>query len=297
MPQLHIDLHEMGVFVGLAIPVKTEEYKSCMASWFISYPAHALKMLRKLDKEHVHFLPAGDEDYDVSELDADEITSIGERMMDETEWTSWGEFYHHSEKNILGISAFAGRALTVFRKVLPVFEVAMGFSEVIPILKLSLKHRASSKIKRTSRTPPSPSSTQQERVEYDSKERVIERNPEVVAWVKKIEESNCQVCGKTILFPNGQKTIDVHHIWPLGSPHDGYELGFDCTENAICLCPNHHREMDNGVFHIEPQTLKIIYHDDSNEYHGVELRIHPNHGLSEEYLEYHCEFIFEKWNY
>jgi len=90
--------------------------------------------------------------------------------------------------------------------------------------------------------------------------------------VKLIYDFKCQICGKGLIFQNGKKYAESHHIKPLGKPHNGPDI----LGNIICVCPNHHVLLDYG---------------------GMELNIHnlissPKHKISEEFIVYHNEFIY-----
>jgi hypothetical protein len=133
-----------------------------------------------------------------------------------------------------------------------------------------------------------------ERMEYDMVGSSIVRNQDVVDWVKTLEDDECQICGYAIELPDGTKSIDLHHIWPLGKPHFGYEKGYDRVDNAICLCPNHHREMHVGLFFIEPETYRLFFHDETNEFNNSLLRRNSEHELNVLFLDYHRDEIFNK---
>jgi predicted restriction endonuclease len=74
----------------------------------------------------------------------------------------------------------------------------------------------------------------------------------------------------TIELPDGRRYAEAHHIRPLGSPHNGP----DVAGNILCLCPNHHAELDYGVRPLELNDLRktnahaideayVYYHNDS----------------------------------
>jgi hypothetical protein len=50
-----------------------------------------------------------------------------------------------------------------------------------------------------------------------------------------------------------------------------------------------------GLFFIEPETHKIIYHDKQNPNHGKTLRINAEHNLDDEFLAYHRDTIYSRW--
>ncbi|MYN10191.1 HNH endonuclease [Pseudoduganella aquatica] len=93
--------------------------------------------------------------------------------------------------------------------------------------------------------------------------------------VKRWHNYKCQVCGESIALPNGEQYAEAHHIQPLGAPHDGPDI----AANIICVCPNHHVELDYGV-----RALRI-----------ENLRQAPGHQISDKYVQYHNEEIMRRW--
>ena len=95
----------------------------------------------------------------------------------------------------------------------------------------------------------------------------ILRDTEVARRVKSLHNFKCQICGHSILLPSGEGYAEAHHVRPLGRPHDGP----DVTNNVICVCPNHHAELDYGA-------IPIVYAD---------LRIVAGHSINKEHVDYH----------
>jgi len=60
--------------------------------------------------------------------------------------------------------------------------------------------------------------------------------------VKAIYDDACQVCGTTVSGIGGRTYSEGAHVKPLGRPH----LGPDTLDNILCLCPNHHVQLDIG---------------------------------------------------
>jgi len=180
------------------------------------------------------------------------------------------------------------------------YGLEVVFSETAPPVSLVPRESSSSASKsevetRTVEKPPPPEGLQ-ERLEYDEPVSAFPRNPRVVEWVNAVEASKCQICGKAIELPDGSRSVDIHHVWPLGYPHNGYELGYDLVDNVLCLCPNHHREMQLGIFYIQPDTYRIVYHDESNEFNGRTMLNHPQHRIGSRFLEYHRKTFFDRWS-
>lgn len=101
----------------------------------------------------------------------------------------------------------------------------------------------------------------------------ILRDTALARQVKQLHNYECQLCGHTIVLTNGSRYAEAHHIRPLGEPHNGP----DVIENIICLCPNHHAELDYGA---RPLELDDI--------HSVQ-----GHPISSTYLQYHNEIIYK----
>lgn len=96
--------------------------------------------------------------------------------------------------------------------------------------------------------------------------RII-RDTSLSRRIKHLHNHECQLCGHTILLPDGTRYAEAHHIQPLGAPHHGPDTG----ENLVCVCPNHHAELDFGV---RPLAL-------------ADLRVAPGHAVGEAFVAYH----------
>jgi hypothetical protein len=92
--------------------------------------------------------------------------------------------------------------------------------------------------------------------------------------VKEMHNYSCQLCGHFIALANGSRYAEAHHIRPLGRPHDGP----DRIENIMCLCPNHHAEMDLGFRKVSASDLRSV----------------PGHAIDEQYIGYHNEIVYGK---
>lgn len=88
--------------------------------------------------------------------------------------------------------------------------------------------------------PPPPGSKVVARVLASSKQFV--RDPNVIAWVRKVAAGQCEACGNPAPFvrSDGVPYLEVHHIRPLS---DG---GPDTVDNAIAGCPNCHRRLHHA---------------------------------------------------
>jgi hypothetical protein len=101
----------------------------------------------------------------------------------------------------------------------------------------------------------------------------ILRDTAMARRVKAQHGYECQICGSTIALPNGNRYAEAHHIRPLGSPHDGP----DVAGNILCLCPNHHAELDYGVREIDLSKLRTL----------------DGHSVHDDHIRYHNELIFK----
>lgn len=72
--------------------------------------------------------------------------------------------------------------------------------------------------------------------------RVVRDTPRAVE-LKKLYAYKCQLCDERLEVRPGVYYAEVHHIQPLGSPHDGP----DVEANMLVLCPNHHAAFDLGA--------------------------------------------------
>ncbi|MBX3090120.1 MAG: HNH endonuclease [Cryobacterium sp.] len=68
------------------------------------------------------------------------------------------------------------------------------------------------------------------------------RDSELSRKVKTLYGHHCQLCGSTIPGIGGRYYSEGAHVKPLGRPH----LGADALDNLLCLCPNHHTQLDIG---------------------------------------------------
>jgi hypothetical protein len=103
----------------------------------------------------------------------------------------------------------------------------------------------------------------------------IVRDPVLAYRVKVLHEYRCQVCGERIALPDGRFYAEAHHIQPLGGEHQGHDL----LGNMLCVCPNHHAELDLALWDIEASTLRTV----------------PGHEIGDQYVRNHNEVIRRRW--
>ena len=100
----------------------------------------------------------------------------------------------------------------------------------------------------------------------------ILRDTTLAQKIKMIHDYECQICGLTIQLKNGERYAEAHHIKPLGAPHNGPDI----AENIICVCPNHHAQLDYSAIPLNITTL----------------RKQEEHKIGQEFIKYHNEKIY-----
>lgn len=101
------------------------------------------------------------------------------------------------------------------------------------------------------------------------------RDSEVARRVKEMYGYACQVCGHVLRLPDGKLYAEAHHIQPLGGDHKGH----DVPENVLCVCPNHHAELDLGLWDIEVKKLRVV----------------AGHKIGPEYVRHHNTVVRKRW--
>jgi len=105
------------------------------------------------------------------------------------------------------------------------------------------------------------------------------RDSEVSRHVKRLYGYRCQACGTGIDDFRGTPYAEGAHVRPLGRPH----LGADVMSNLLCLCPNHHAQLDLGGARISNEM--VFARPDTSE--SFALVFKKNHQLSLENVVYH----------
>jgi hypothetical protein len=105
-----------------------------------------------------------------------------------------------------------------------------------------------------------------------TEERIV-RDTKLSLEVKTIHGYRCQIkdCRTKIRLPDGQCYAEAHHIKPLGRDH----CGPDVSENILCVCPNHHAELDLGILFIKRSRLRQA----------------PSHKVSDKFINYHNRIV------
>ena len=107
------------------------------------------------------------------------------------------------------------------------------------------------------------------------------RDAALAQKVKEIHDFTCQVCGERLESPGGLYA-EAAHIKPLGRPDDGP----DVESNILCVCPNHHKLLDNGGIVVD-EVWRIIHVVDGRVL--GQLTLNRRHRLTQDYVRWHRE--------
>lgn len=103
------------------------------------------------------------------------------------------------------------------------------------------------------------------------KEYRVIRDTALAKSIKALYDNRCQICRQTIALTNERTYSEAHHIKPLGQPHNGP----DRPENILCVCPNHHAQLDFCAIRLNKETLFIC----------------SGHQISDEFIDYHNDQV------
>ena len=107
---------------------------------------------------------------------------------------------------------------------------------------------------------------------------IILRNRNLVEEIKDLYQNSCQICNIKIHIGNGRFYSEVHHIIPLGKPHNGK----DTIGNMICVCPNCHILLDYGSIELNPTSFKVLNHIiDPSSYYYYDTKIRNYKGRTQ----------------
>jgi putative restriction endonuclease len=108
------------------------------------------------------------------------------------------------------------------------------------------------------------------------------RDTALARHVNALYKDECQVCGVGVPGVSGRVYSEGAHVRPLGRPH----LGADSVDNVLCLCPNHHVQLDIGGMVIL-DDFTVAPHRTSEPF--GELRFNGKHRLDLTHVRYHRE--------
>lgn len=101
---------------------------------------------------------------------------------------------------------------------------------------------------------------------------LVNRDSYLTKKVKRLCQYECQICGAKLQISDDDYYSEIHHIRPLGTPHNGP----DVIENMLCVCPNCHVLLDYGA-------IQIV---------ASELFLKESHIIKSEFIDYHNQFIY-----
>lgn len=102
----------------------------------------------------------------------------------------------------------------------------------------------------------------------------ILRDTAMARSLKIIHKNRCQLCGQTLTIGHDKPYSEVHHIQPLGRPHNGP----DSPLNILVLCPNDHVRCDYG-------GLRLA---------AGEIETTPEHPVGQVFIDYHNVHIYQE---
>jgi predicted restriction endonuclease len=102
----------------------------------------------------------------------------------------------------------------------------------------------------------------------------IVRRVSIAESLKLVYDYRCQICGTRLEVSPAVFYCEVHHIKPLGTPHNGNDEEF----NMLCVCPNHHVLLDRAGIIIDENKLLL-----------------KRHQLKANCVSHHNKRVIEKW--
>ena len=106
------------------------------------------------------------------------------------------------------------------------------------------------------------------------------RDTQLTRHVKTLYDFQCQVCSSAIPGFGQRRYAEGAHVRPLGRPH----LGADVIDNILCLCPNHHTQLDIGGMVIL-DDFSVAKTDNLEPF--AELQFRRDHRVELENVRYH----------
>ncbi|MBY0001437.1 HNH endonuclease [Priestia aryabhattai] len=114
----------------------------------------------------------------------------------------------------------------------------------------------------------------------------IQRSNQLVSELKVLYNNCCQACRRQLDLGREHSYSEVHHICPLGSPHNGP----DVVENMIVLCSDHHAMFGRGAITLDLDRNVVLHTNNFNSIHGQNILL--LHRIGQNYIKYHNDFIF-----
>ncbi|MEE1899219.1 hypothetical protein GN157_01620 [Flavobacterium rakeshii] len=97
--------------------------------------------------------------------------------------------------------------------------------------------------------------------------KVYKRDNKIIALIKFIRNSECQICKTYIRKKDGTKYIEAAHIIPKR------QKGPESPDNILLLCPNHHKEFDFGDVEIQIKTKNEIKFVMNGNLYSIDLSL------------------------
>lgn len=97
--------------------------------------------------------------------------------------------------------------------------------------------------------------------------KYFSRDNVIISYLKELRNFECQICGHKIQKKNGGFYIEAAHIKPKS------EMGDESPDNILILCPNHHKEFDEGDTTITEKTKDFIKFKMNGKEYYVSLKI------------------------
>ncbi|MCB1737225.1 MAG: HNH endonuclease [Gammaproteobacteria bacterium] len=122
---------------------------------------------------------------------------------------------------------------------------------------------------------------------------VQQRDATTAANLKEMYFFRCMFCdiALTVDIDVPRYYAEAAHIQALGKPDDGP----DVPENMLVLCPNHHKQFDNGVLFLtwkSASTLKLHSKIPGDVLDGKEVHLERGHTVDSQYVNHHRK----KWS-
>ena len=104
---------------------------------------------------------------------------------------------------------------------------------------------------------------------YRWRGRTYRRKGEQSAWLRRLYDFRCQICGAQFLTPDGRMVIEVHYLRPLTV----FGPRADHPGNMLVLCPNHHLQLELS------EEVRVDWDGKRIRFNGTwrRLRCHPLH--------------------
>lgn len=129
---------------------------------------------------------------------------------------------------------------------------------------------------------------QRKRREYDAQIR----DAQLTAELKQLYDFTCMFCGERLqvgISPD-RYYAEGAHIRAVGEP----DKGPDIASNMLVLCPNHHRQFDNGILllrRISKDKLKVVARVPDHPLHDAIVKLHESHSIDDQFIDWHTK----KW--